>query len=271
MPKIERKNLKAMSARDQKNITRKAISRSFTTSKIITLRNHLDVVKISKKDRVVFHMCNSEDINEKYPKKNICIHNFGNFKSPGVTFPNNGMTQEEELLRKYPELFYSLRHSNYYPMDFARGCVIVTDYVERYRSDTYQAIQKNKRISNMFVTAPAPDHMENCFDEYDTLQYVRNIIMAPIIFANRNNIQRPNILVLGGWGCGVFKSSDGFFKKYIRPGLTDHFNDCKNYIEVMAKIFKHVLVIEEMYKYYEKIIVAIPCPDVLEGFVNIFK
>lgn len=266
-------SLKQMSTNDQKNIKHFAKSINYTTSKIMTMRFEINKSSCEDSKRIVFYRCKSEDVHYKIPGKNLCILNFANHRNPGSTFPNDSHTQEEELLRKFPELFYSLNHSDFYPIEHAKCAVIVTDYVNCYRDVDYSILKKSASYKSMFVTAPAPEHREYFFEEYDILQYIRNIILAPIIFSNSSYIKnhRPQILVLGGWGCGSFMASDGYYGKYIKPNLSHRFSDCDNYIELIASMFKYILMGENMYKYYSKVVMAIPAKEVLDEFIKVFN
>src|SRR5438874_2128858 len=46
-------------------------------------------------------------------RSQVCILNFANKNKPGISFPNSGRTQEEVLLRKFPNLFHSLIKTKY--------------------------------------------------------------------------------------------------------------------------------------------------------------
>lgn len=266
------KKLRDMSKRDQKKVKGNIVSEYFTTSKIITLGTYLDDAGDDINARICLEEGTAEHVPYRYSEHRPCILNFGNHKAPGINFPNGGRTQEEELLRKFPELFRSLSDTNYYPINFDKCTVIVTDYNSRWRTDNYKLTKADEKYNAMFVTAPAPNHTDHPFDEYDFLQYIRNVILAPIIFSNksRKKHHRPTILILGGWGCGVFKMGDECYQQYIRPNLSRKFKSCKNYVELIACMFKHVLVAEVMYKYYEKTIIAIPEPSVMKSFSKVF-
>jgi hypothetical protein len=72
-------------------------------------------------------------------KNDICILNFANKDKPGINFPNAGRTQEEVLLRKFPNLFHSLGKNANYPI--ASDEIIVTDYVPIICDKNYNLIR----------------------------------------------------------------------------------------------------------------------------------
>lgn len=261
-------DLRQMSIKDQEKLHWCPRSQHYNTHKIKKIQNVLSTMDGSAINRIAFLKCKSEEVPYKYPDNNVCILNFANQESPGVTFPNNSTTQEEELLRKFPGLFKSLKESNFYPIDSDEGGVIITDYAQRFRADDYSVLSEDNRVKCMFVTAAAPDHKEYDFNEKILLQHIRNIVLSPIAFRNGKN--RPDMLVIGAWGCGVFCPTQAFYEKRIIPKLSKHFTKCKCYAELIAMMFRTVLIDEQMYKYYDKIVIAIPDKLNLRHFIREF-
>jgi hypothetical protein len=223
-----------------------------------------------KKTTIFYENTFSENIIDSYD--DVCIHNFANDIDPGFTFPNNGKSQEDCLLRKFPELFHSLNTNkkSLYPINSNEGHVICTDYVTKWRDKNNKLIDKSKRRKAMFVSAGAPDHKDYLFDETLILQHIRNIILAPLIFCIDNKIKRPKTLVLGSWGCGEFYPTDYYYTSKIKPDISDNFK-CKYYFELIATLIHHVLIKEKLFRYYENIVICVPNIYIFESFKNIIS
>ena len=172
----------------------------------------------------------SEDSIDKYPNRKVAILNFANAHSPGINFPNNGRTQEEQLLRKFPELFYSLDYnrSKLYPL--LLPSVAVTDWCTQWRDKDLNLIPIENRKHAVFITAAAPDHYQQMFDLTKIKQAIKTILTIPNIYP------KPDLLVLGAWGCGAFLPSDKQFTK-IQQGLPKKYQKCLIYEQLIATLF----------------------------------
>lgn len=255
--------LKKIATTDQRTIRYDKPFLSETINPII-IKGYMKQIGEHKETHLEFKKCLCEDY---ISIDSICIHNFANQIKPGINFPNNGTTQEEVLLRKFPHLFHSLHHyKDLYPIDSKNSNVICTDYVKQLRDNNCLIISKNDQRKCMFVTAAAPDHYNYNFNEKRVLNNIRTIILSPIIFAIKNKKKVPIVLVTGGWGCGAFCIDNHKYNRSIKPYLSKNHRQCKDYIELMASLFRQVLVDEEYTKYYNTIIFAIPDKDMLNTF-----
>ena len=258
--------LKKIATTDQHNIRQDKPFLSQTINNDI-IKKYINHVDEHKETLVEFKKCLCEDYISNEP---ICIHNFANQIKPGISFPNNGTTQEEVLLRKFPHLFHSLHYyKDLYPIDSKNSDVICTDYVKQWRDNNYRIIIKKEQRKCMFVTAAAPDHYNYKFNEKRVLNNIRNIILFLFFFAIINKKRVPTVLVTGGWGCGAFCLDDHKYKRSIKPYLSKTHKKCNDYIQLMASLYKQVLIDEGYTKYYETIIFAIPDKDMCTKFKSI--
>ena len=264
-------SLKKISERDQKKGIDCPRSLFYDAEIIKSVVNDIKKVRSrSEINRIAFEQCKTESTPYLNPRKRYCLLNFADKGFPGLGIPNMGATQEMNLLVKFPGLFKSLNESDYYPVDYENGGVVVTDYVERYRGDAYNVLNKNDREKAMFVSAPAPDNKDYMFDESVVLQHIRNLVLAPVIF-NDGKFTRPHILTVGAWGCGISCPSQKYYETCVKPKLSDTYKSCPNYVRLMAMMFHTVLIEEKMYEYYEKVMIAIPDKLNLNEFIRVFK
>jgi uncharacterized protein (TIGR02452 family) len=272
-------NLKEIATRNLKLVVneRIPISQKYTTEELkinTETKEHkedtfLDI--FNKKGTIGFLVAFSEDVTTMN-NNNICILNFANKDAPGIKFPSSGRTQEEQLLRKFPNLFRSLTTINY---PIASNEVIVTDYTALICDNSYKIIDEKKRKYAMFVTTPAPNHFTEPFTFELVLDKIKNSIIAPILFSKNNKRKPPDKLILGAWGCGAFLPPSGkSFGKILKTVPTE-FQDCEVYQELIAKMFFHVLINLEYAKYYDEIIFAVPKLEPKDTnydiFLNIFQ
>jgi len=224
---------------------------------------------MTKKGTIKFFEGFSEDMTMRN-NNDICTLNFANKNKPGINFPNSGRTQEEQLLRKFPNLFFALM-SIKYPIE--NNEIIVTDYVQMICDNEYKIIDVDQRRCSMFVTIPAPDHYTEKFDFELVMNKIKNIIMAPIHFKlKQSNIKYlPKKLILGAWGCGAFLPTKSIFSKILK-NIPKELQNCETYQELIANMFYHILINLEFAKFYDEIIFAIPKNDInYDMFARVFK
>lgn len=267
-------SLKEISLRNL-NLTKNdkiVMSMTFRTEDLFEKESLVEEQKalMCKSGKIVFFEALSEDM--VCEENNTCILNFANKDKPGINFPNSGRTQEEVLLRKFPNLFHSLGKIKY---PIASNEIIVTDYVPIICDKNYKIIDLKDRKVSMFVTVPAPDHYTEKFDFVTVLNKIKNLIIGPIHFCKSNPKRTPSKLVLGAWGCGAFLPSKSIFNTILKK-LPREYQSCETYQELIARMFFHVLVELEYARFYDKILFAIPNNDPKNDpnynlFINVFK
>jgi len=144
---------------------------------------------------------------------NVVVHNFANCRRYGGGYRDGKLAQEEDLCRRIPALFASLgalnRYMSYkvYPLSRKEGDVIVTPNIDLMRYGPQYNVGNKVKVN--VVTAAAPDlrddkpieYMEH-WDDNEMKSLTHNMYVAP---KHVNN--ELDAIVLGAWGCGVFKNN----------------------------------------------------------------
>mmetsp|Transcript_131684 Transcript_131684/g.228160 ORF Transcript_131684/g.228160 Transcript_131684/m.228160 type:complete len:473 (+) Transcript_131684:71-1489(+) len=157
------------------------------------------------------------------PKAVICALNFANGSQIGGGYKNGAIAQEEDLCRRFPQLYTSLYNASregLYPFGPATcfnvqspgkySDVLFTKDVILARAneeDGFAIMEPAMQKKISLVTAAAPNMSEKgkpglAKDLYDrALLYktVKSIFIAP-----KMQNEQINTLILGAWGCGVF-------------------------------------------------------------------
>ena len=168
-----------------------------------------------------------------HPHNKICLLNFANSVKPGGGYLN-GRNAQEECLCRQTLLYPTLQKSYMYNENKRRGSrpeasdiMIYSPNVLVIRNDDYKMIHPFK--VDIISSAAVDNRSGNIYNiEEIMLNRIRKIIKV----AAEENVE---ILILGAFGCGVFK------------------NDPKT----TAKMFYHVLVKEGFKKYFRLVLFPI--------------
>ncbi|PKF75186.1 TIGR02452 family protein [Chryseobacterium sp. PMSZPI] len=168
---------------------------------------------------------------EENQKKLMCL-NFASAKNPGGGFINGAEAQEESLARTsglYESLLWA---GEYYTIHRAMKSCFYTDTmiyspkVPVFRKDKGELLPKPVLCN--FITSPAvnagvvkrqePERANEILDAMD----IRMDKMLSLALQQGNEV-----LVLGAWGCGVFKNDPkeiaGLFKKHLQGKYKNKF------------------------------------------------
>lgn len=160
----------------------------------------------------------------------ICILNFADPFKPGGGYLNGRSPQEETICRQtllYPTLLqsqmYSFNQANPATV-YLYDTMIYSANVHVIRDDNYLELNENTFMVNV-ISAPAVDNRKNSMfysSEEIMERRIRKIISLAIDKKN-------DAIVLGAFGCGVFKNdpdvvSQIFKKILVDEGLKDFFN-----------------------------------------------
>lgn len=159
----------------------------------------------------------------------VACLNFASAKNPGGGFLNGSLAQEEALscasglypcLLKAPE-YYERNRANRSTLYL--DLVIFSPLVPFFRDDEGALIEKP--ILASVITAPAPNAGAVTMNEPANLKHVEPTLRrrAEMVLAVAN-AHRVDRLVLGAWGCGVFRNDPrmvaGIFAELLKqPGL----------------------------------------------------
>ena len=158
--------------------------------------------------------------------------NFASAKNPGGGFLNGAHAQEEGLARS-SGLYASLRSAReFYNFHRAQGDLLYSDHmiysprVPVFRDDAGRLLEEPYEVA--FLTSAAPNR--GAIRDENTAARIRDVLHGRarkvLAVALANGHQR---LVLGAWGCGVFRNDPTevaeVFAELLRPGgeFTDRF------------------------------------------------
>jgi uncharacterized protein (TIGR02452 family) len=182
------------------------------------------------------------------PNYNIVVLNMANSHEPGGGYQRGACAQEEELCRTSPFLYASLANKNT-KQNFYDGWadnwydrVLYTNNTLFVRNDNfsgnYEMLDPSQYYECSVVTVAAPDMNRIYYDnikkhENDMKITIKQMYYTPIIVCNnpemfgytKENIKKPDILILGAWGSGAFSAP----------------NNAEEYSAIIAKYFYDVL------------------------------
>ncbi|MGH3390814.1 MAG: TIGR02452 family protein [Actinomadura sp.] len=139
----------------------------------------------------------------------VCCLNFASAKNPGGGFLNGAHAQEEGLARS-SGLYASLRTAReFYDFHRAQGDLLYSDHmiyspgVPVFRDDAGMLLEEPYDVA--FVTSPAPNRgaVRDAATAARIPEVLRSRAAKILALACDNGHRR---LVLGAWGCGVFRN-----------------------------------------------------------------
>jgi uncharacterized protein (TIGR02452 family) len=137
--------------------------------------------------------------------------NFASAKNPGGGFLNGAKAQEEDLARCSALYTCQLGHRAYYDANRACGTMLYTDHViyspdvPFFRDDTLALLEEPFLLS--IITAPAPNAGEAAKrgpEEFDRVKETLDARARKVLAVAAAHDHA--CLVLGAWGCGVFRN-----------------------------------------------------------------
>lgn len=163
---------------------------------------------------------------------NVVILNFASAKNPGGGFLYGARAQEEDLTRK-SGLYACLKpQSAYYTANKKSRSCLYTDHliyspkVPFFRDDNLALVDEPYLLS--VITSPAPNAREELQKNPKSSPQIFEVLdrrAKDILLAAKINNHRT--LVLGAWGCGVFRNNPIHVSKVFLKHLEhDDFNGC---------------------------------------------
>lgn len=167
----------------------------------------------------------------KEGKDTIGVLNFASAKNPGGGFLNGAMAQEESLAASSTLYKTLIAHEEYYRNNRLQGSMIYTDYaiyspdVLFFRDGNFRLVQSAVKAS--VLTLPAVNMGQVLLKGQDVTQaeqaMKRRMKLALAIFAE----QGAKHLVLGAYGCGVFRNNPeliaAWWKELLEEGMNQYF------------------------------------------------
>lgn len=160
--------------------------------------------------------------------------NFASAKNPGGGFLGNAKAQEEDLARCSALYACQITKRAYYDANRATASMLYTDHiiyspdVPFFRDDRLALLEKPFLVS--IITAPAPNAGEAAKKgkgEIDRVRAVLDSRAAKVLTVAA--AQGHRVLVLGAWGCGVFRNdprdvADVFARWLVHPRFQGSFD-----------------------------------------------
>jgi uncharacterized protein (TIGR02452 family) len=158
-------------------------------------------------------------IDEK--ESRVCVLNFASARKPGGGFLGGAKAQEEDLARA-SALYACLEPQRaYYDANRAHGSTLYTDHViyspdvPFFRDDRGSLVAPPAMLS--VITAPAPN--AGTIDESERAQLRPTLERRAGIVLEIAAKHGHRVLVLGAWGCGVFRNDARHVAETFRAHL----------------------------------------------------
>jgi len=157
----------------------------------------------------------------------VAALNFASAKNPGGGFLNGSQAQEESLARSSALYASLLQAPEYYQRHRAQSSALYTDAMilspdcPVFRDDDGQLLDVPRVVS--FITSPAPNAGAIATNAPEELSQVPDVLRrrAELVLTLAAAHGYPT-LVLGAWGCGVFRNDPevvaGVFAALLGPG-----------------------------------------------------
>ena len=155
---------------------------------------------------------------------NCLVLNFASAKNPGGGFLGGAQAQEESLARSTGLYACLLTQPEYYAANRAFGSCLYTDHVIYSPGVPFIRDDRGALLTRptgaAIITAPAPNdgaipasrHEERQAIPATLKRRMELVLSIAVIHAHRN-------LVLGAWGCGVFRNDPHFVAESFRAFL----------------------------------------------------
>ncbi len=157
----------------------------------------------------------------------VAVLNFASAKNPGGGFLNGSQAQEESLARSSALHSSLLQGWDFYERHRASPSLLYSDAMiwspdcPIFRDDDGTLLDEPQLVS--FITSPAPNAGAAADNRPEELAHIPEVFRrrSEYVFALAAN-KGCNRLVLGAWGCGVFRNDPGLvaatFVNHLRQG-----------------------------------------------------
>jgi uncharacterized protein (TIGR02452 family) len=151
---------------------------------------------------------------ENKVSENVFAHNFASEGCPGGGYLNGAKAQEEFECYEIPGLYPSISKVKY-PLE--PGTILVTPGLRILRdSDTYELLPEEKQI-NLGIVSAAAQNLSKSDAVYNDEQ--TKITLANLFCSVKKSCPSTDTLVLGAWGCGVFRNDPKVMAREILDSI----------------------------------------------------
>jgi uncharacterized protein (TIGR02452 family) len=153
---------------------------------------------------------------------NVVIHSFSSNSNCGGGYKNGASAQEEDLCRTILGLHTSMKKladknkGKYGKLYFPKTSVLITPYLKIMRENKYYGlVEEHEYIPVSVISAGAPNagHLA----KYGKKVNIDEIIdtLENIYLSTKKYLPNTDTLVLGAWGCGVYKNDPNLISQII--------------------------------------------------------
>lgn len=221
---------------DVKNQIKHSVDGTFTVSP-----DEFDTLEVNRKETettVQFKNCTTIEalLDEKDTGLKTCLLNFASAKNPGGGFLGGASAQEESLARSSSLYASLIKDDIMYTYNRGQSTYLYSDYMI-YSPDVLFWMNDagdflNQPVISDVLTAPAPNKgamlQNNRPDQLLELESVFWMRMDKMLRLAAS--QKVECLILGAWGCGVFRNDPEFVATCFGKLLN------KNYASVFQKV-----------------------------------
>ena len=184
---------------------------------------------------LAIYSCTDAVYDSKYADKKIAILNFASSKHPGGGFLTGALAQEESICN-HSNLYEAIKtHESFYEYNQAHllNGVYTDGWIYTSNAVVFKSNFRNRQPKAVdFITVAAPNRgaaLRHKVDDKEIEKALVRRIRGTVMLAIRHNV---DVLVLGAFGCGVFKNDP----------------DC------VARVTKQILVDEGYGKYFDTVV-----------------
>ncbi|QJB31361.1 TIGR02452 family protein [Chitinophaga oryzae] len=164
-------------------------------------------------------------------QKDVCCLNFASAKNPGGGFLKGAHAQEEALARASGLYTCLQQQSDLYQVNRSCGSCLYTDHmiysplVPVFRNDADQLLEDYYTVS--VITAPAVNAGAVKDNEPENVSRIKPVMLGRMEkLLSVAVAQQQTTLILGAWGCGVFRNDTadvaGWFAELLRSDTFRH-------------------------------------------------
>lgn len=172
---------------------------------------------------------------------NIFAHSFASDINPGGGYLNGAKAQEEFICYETPGLYPSIAKEKY-PLE--PGTVLVTPGLRIMRDSTDYGLLDEKEFIKVGIVSAAAQNMSRPDSVYDDMMTKKTL--ANLFCSVKICEPMADTLVLGAWGCGVFRNDPYVIANEIKDAIQKYGG------------------------YYKNIVIAIPSGPNVKEFKKVF-
>lgn len=202
---------------------REDLDRSVSSSRLYT-PTELALKKVKSPQTPSFHFLdeNAQQAAFRFKDKDPMILNFASAKNPGGGFVRGTLAQEEDLCMCSGLYLTLLPHRQFYEANRECSSTLYTDYLIYSPFVPFFRLSYNKGFQDQLfyaavVSSPAPNMNGN--KTYSTKEVYSTFLQRWRRVLEVSKIHGHKTLVLGAWGCGVFRNDPALVAFALREAI----------------------------------------------------